>query len=322
MFEYLPPSDIKIWYENWKKYVQILRKLDIYIYDIKELPREFQKILKDLNIRIPENIDGGVFAYVPEGIKLNIPIEIAYYVSNYDQKIFNVLILEKNVEITTYIGCVALDTGKHKSITYEYLNKHSKLTTVKLHFWKGNSVLKAKTFVYLDYSEIKSYYLDLYSQGKINFYTKYMGTGIVDEKAIIIAKGNINYYSYAELKEGEANMISKIVTYRDAKVKNVLKLKAIGSVKGYVKCDGLMLEDSYQETIPILGSKCKKAELHHEAKIGRVSQEVLEYLESKGLTEEEAISLYVRGFVTSILPELDERLKLQILGILSKAQGL
>ena len=321
-FTYLPPSDVRIWYENWKKYVQILRKLDVYLFDIKEIPREFQGILKDHNIKIPKNIDGGVFAYVPEGVKVNIPVEIAYYVENYDQKIYNVIILGKSTEITIYTGCVSLAKGSHKSLTYEYVGKNAKATTVKIHLWQKESSLYAKTLVKLEDGFVNSYYLDLYSEGTIDFRTKYIGAGHVSEKSVILGKGNLNLVSIAKLKSGSAELISKVVSFNNSKIKTLQKVEALGKIKGYIKCDGLLFDYSSQGTMPILSSKCKDAELHHEAKLGKVSKEILEYLESKGLTEEEAIALYVRGFVTSLLPELDERLKLQILALLSRAQGL
>jgi Fe-S cluster assembly scaffold protein SufB len=68
--------------------------------------------------------------------------------------------------------------------------------------------------------------------------------------------------------------------------------------RGHISCRGLMLSDEAEiYTIPELISRRMNASLTHEAAIGRISEDQLIYLMSRGLSREEAESLIVRGFL-------------------------
>ncbi len=319
MFEYFPESDVRMLYENWKKYTQILRKLDIYIYDIKNLDDFTKKILKDYNIKINENVDGGVFIYVPEKVKVRIPIEACYVVKNYTQKIQNVTILAKDSQLVLYKGCFGFARGKHIANSNTFIEKNAEIISVMLHKWEKNSELFAGNYVYLNGGKIRSYFIEFDTEGTINFNTIYSGNGIVDSRSILIARdGETKIKNIVYLKEGKANLISKVVT-TNANVKIISKIEG-EKAKGYTKCDGIILGKGTIESVPALVSKSMDSELYHEAKIGKVSKEVLEYFMSRGLSEEEGIELYIKGFITSIIPELDERLKFVILSQISRAR--
>lgn len=67
---------------------------------------------------------------------------------------------------------------------------------------------------------------------------------------------------------------------------------------GHVDCMGLLLsENSSVQAIPELINRNKDASLTHEASVGKISEETLNYLRSRGLTENEAINLIVTGFL-------------------------
>jgi len=101
---------------------------------------------------------------------------------------------------------------------------------------------------------------------------------------------------------------SKIINL-DGFAKTLTLIK--GTKKGYSSCDGLILGKGKILTIPALESE-KNSEHYHEASIGKIDREALEYLMSKGISEERAKELYIRGFFFSDLPKIDERLKFYI----------
>jgi Fe-S cluster assembly protein SufB len=81
--------------------------------------------------------------------------------------------------------------------------------------------------------------------------------------------------------------------------------KEARGAKGHVECSTLLLSpESRTETIPTLNAETEEVELAHEATVGRLSQENLFYLMSRGLDEAEAMSLMVNGFVSPILGEI------------------
>lgn len=76
------------------------------------------------------------------------------------------------------------------------------------------------------------------------------------------------------------------------------KMIANDARTGHLDCMGLLLaEDSSINAIPELVNKHKDASLTHEASVGKISEEVLNYLRNRGLTEAQAIDLIVSGFL-------------------------
>jgi Fe-S cluster assembly protein SufB len=87
--------------------------------------------------------------------------------------------------------------------------------------------------------------------------------------------------------------------------------------KAHVECATLLLTpDARTETIPILNAETDDVELGHEATVGRVSQDQLFYLMSRGLSEAQAMSLIVNGFVSPILKEIPLEYSVELKGLL------
>ena len=72
-----------------------------------------------------------------------------------------------------------------------------------------------------------------------------------------------------------------------------------------VSCESLMLDDiSRADTIPLVDVKNQNVDVGHEAKIGKISDEVIFYLMSRGISEAEARAMVVRGFAEPVSKEL------------------
>ena len=92
-----------------------------------------------------------------------------------------------------------------------------------------------------------------------------------------------------------------ISTFRSAVVVNE---KAKNS-KSAVSCQSLMIDDvSRSDTIPAMDIRTDKADIGHEARIGRISDDAVFYLMSRGVSEEEARALIVSGFAENVSKEL------------------
>ena len=75
--------------------------------------------------------------------------------------------------------------------------------------------------------------------------------------------------------------------------------------KATVECESLMLDnESRSDTIPIIEINNDSVDIGHEAKIGRISDEAIFYLMSRGISKDEAKAMIVRGFVEPISKEL------------------
>ena len=94
-------------------------------------------------------------------------------------------------------------------------------------------------------------------------------------------------------------------------------VEAKAPAKGHVECSGLLMSPRANAvTIPQLVAHHQDAVLTHEASIGKLAEEEINYLQAKGFTYDEAVSLLVRGFVTTdihkYLPEQGRRYVEQI----------
>ena len=75
--------------------------------------------------------------------------------------------------------------------------------------------------------------------------------------------------------------------------------------KANISCESLMLDDiSVSDTIPVNDIRTDEVEFSHEAKIGKISDKTIFYLMSRGLSEEDAKAMIVRGFAYPISKEL------------------
>ena len=92
-----------------------------------------------------------------------------------------------------------------------------------------------------------------------------------------------------------------ISTFRSSVVVN----KDAENSKSSVSCQSLMLDDiSRSDTIPAMDIRTKNADIGHEAKIGRISDEAVFYLMSRGISEEDARAMIVSGFADDVSKEL------------------
>ena len=121
----------------------------------------------------------------------------------------------------------------------------------------------------------------------------------------------------AENTRGE--IISRTVVTDEANVRLRGTLKSFKSnTKGHMECRALLLSDKAEaHAYPTLRSTVSGAELTHEAAIGKIAEEQLLYLMSRGLSKEEATSMIARGFLDTDIPGLPPVLQGEISRLVS-----
>ena len=92
-----------------------------------------------------------------------------------------------------------------------------------------------------------------------------------------------------------------------------IKKKAARGAAASVSCQSLMLDDqSRSDTIPAMDIRAKNVDIGHEATIGRIGDDKVFYLMSRGMEEDEAMAMIVRGFVEPIARELPMEYALEL----------
>ena len=249
----------------------------------------------------------GYFIRVPEGKHVTMPVQTAFLLKSdgFDQILHNVIVLEENARLDMISGCMATAfNGLHASITQYYLEKGSYLTYTMIHNWGRNVRVYPRSSAYLEENAtFISNYVALTPARKIES----MPVAILERNAIarfysiLYARENSNFDvgAIAKLngKGARSEIISRIIA-QNAKVvsRGLIEGNAI-QTKGHMECSGMVIGKGVIHTIPELKSSVDNVELSHEAAIGKLAEEQLNYLMARGIDEEEAKSLLIRGFL-------------------------
>lgn len=277
-----------------------------------------------------EGIVKGAFIYVPPNTRTYAPLSMCFVVDKSVQKVHNVLVVGENSKVTVSTTCLSAGEGEeHQGFTEIFLGKGARLDYVTIHGWsKQTSVVAEVGVMAEENAAMNEVYISLKTPRELKSLTKIIGkrgSSVLSSTLYVTSAGNSTLETYVTLEEeASAEVLSRIVAARGALVKQPITVEAWGEgARGHIECRGLQLDPvSVIETIPALRSMHGGTQLTHEAAIGKLSQEELEYLMSKGFTEDEAVTLLVRGFLELGIKSLPEALKPQVaatLDLISKA---
>jgi hypothetical protein len=138
------------------------------------------------------------------------------------------------------------------------------------------------------------------------------------EGSILDIGGRINL----EGKKSSGEILSSVVS-QGGEYKTVTEIVGEGDEsKGHIECNAVLLENAGEvETVPLLKAKNNTVQLSHEASIGKISRQEIEYLQTKGLNEEEARELIVKGFVNDSVKKMPVSVQEKIAVMLASGKG-
>ena len=273
-----------------------------------------------------EELDDGYFIRVLPGYKLVYPVQTCLYIRTEElrQKVHNIVIVEEGAELNLITSCTVhphLSSALHIGVSEYYVKKGGKLTYTMLHMWGEKTEVRPSTGVLVEEGgTFVSTYVSLspVKDLRTSPICRLVGKGARASFVSIVVNHPGSYVDLGEevLLEAEdtrTEIISRTVVYGG---ENIAKGKIVAKapkVKGHLECQGLMLtDDGVMRAIPELDSYYSEVELTHEAAVGKIAREEVEYLMARGLSEEEATSLIVKGFLTvkieGISPELQKQI--------------
>ena len=263
---------------------------------------------------------GGSFVYVPKGVSVTIPLQ-SYFRLNAPgagQFEHTLIIVDEGAYLHFIEGCSAPKynvANLHAGCVELYVGKNAKLRYSTIENWSKNMYnLNTKRAIVEEGGTIEwvsgsfgSHVSYLYPMGILKGDDSRMEfTGItfagegqnLDTGAKVVHTGK-RTSSYVNTKS-----ISKdggISTFRSS----VQIGKQASGSKASVSCQSLMLDDiSRSDTVPAMDIRTRDANVGHEAKIGRISDEAVFYLMSRGISEEDARAMIVSGFADDVSKEL------------------
>jgi len=276
---------------------------------------------------------GGCYIRVKKNTRAELPIQTCFLLSGGTQFVHNIVVVEEGAEATIVTGCTIApeEMGLHIGITEIYLERKAKLVDVMIHSWNRVTHVRPRTAVVLDDDAVyASYYINMSLTKSLQSLPKVYARGEksrVYSATIILGLGDSvhDIGSVAELsgEHSRAELVSKIVARDRSRVTTRLRISSSAPrTSGYVECRGLLLsETSSITTIPELEAGHSDAELFHEASIGKLRDDEIEYLMIKGFSYEEAISMLIRGFIDielKYLPPQVEKALQSVLDVLAR----
>ncbi len=297
--------------EGLKKYPEIVRK-----YFGKLVPYYDNKFAA-LNTAF---WSGGSFVYVPEGVKVDIPLQ-TYFRMNakaIGQFERTLIIGEKGSDFSYIEGCTAPVYDKdslHAAVVEVYAKENSKIRYTTIQNWSRN-VYNLVTTRAIAYKNAYVEWIDGNMGSKITM--KYPATILKEEGA----KTRILSIAYAGedqvidagakaihlAKNTGSNIISKSISKGNGRSSYrgwVYVKKGAEKSRISVNCDALLIDkESKTDTFPSIDINEKKITVAHEASVGKISDEQLFYLMNRGLSDEEAQTTIVMGFIEEFTKEL------------------
>ncbi|MCR5743865.1 MAG: Fe-S cluster assembly protein SufB [Lachnospiraceae bacterium] len=263
---------------------------------------------------------GGSFVYVPAGVKVSIPLQ-SYFRLNAPgagQFEHTLIIVEDGADVHFIEGCSAPKysvANLHAGVVELYVGKNARLRYSTIENWSKNMYnLNSKRAIVDEGGRME------WVTGSFGSHVSYLypmtilnGKGSSTEFTGVTFAGNgqdldtgLKIVHNAEDTTSVVNSrsISKsggINTFRSEVTVN----KKAKRAKSAVSCTSLMVDNiSRSDTIPAMDIRTNDADIGHEASIGRISEEAVFYLMSRGIEEEEAKALIVSGFAENVSKEL------------------
>ncbi len=311
--------------EEWAKQGVIFENMDIALQKFPELVRQyFMKCVPITDHKFAALHgavwSGGTFIYIPKGVKMQIPLQ-AYFRMNakgMGQFEHTLIVVDESAEVHYIEGCsspIYTTNSLHAGCVEVFVKKNARARYSSVENWSKNTYnLNTKRAI-------------VEEEGIIEWIGGNLGSHVTMLYPCSILKGRgakADHISIAFAGKGQnqdtgakiihlapetscmirAKSISKdggTTTYR-----GLLKMnKGAKNAKSHTICEALILDkDSISNTTPHMEINEESVDIAHEATTGRISEEKLFYLRSRGLNEEEAMKLVVSGFIEPIIKQL------------------
>jgi len=293
-------------------------------YFFKAVPADYDEVVANC---AKQKNPLGFFIRVREGAHITLPCQAAMFMAheNVAQMLHNVVILEDGAQLELITGCMTHRTvtgGLHLAVEEYYIGKGAKLTSTMIHSWGSDVMVYPRTgTIVQENGRFESNYVSLrpakqmvsdpqtYLNGK-GASAKYLTIVLSAPGSVVDTQGSV----YLNAADTSAELAHRGVCTGGAMYQGGL-LIGNAPCKAHVDCAGMLLDQPGKgliESIPGLQSHHPDARMSHEASIGKIAPEQVEYLMSRGMSEREAISLLIRGFLGADIEglgvELDARI--------------
>ncbi|MEW6459161.1 MAG: SufD family Fe-S cluster assembly protein [Bacillota bacterium] len=291
-------------------------------YHWRLVPRD----LDEFTVYARTHARGGYFVRALPGAKATYPLQAGLHIAQdgLAQCVHNIVIVEEGAELNMITGCVSareVRTGLHIGISEFYIKKNAKLTFTMIHNWADNMHVQPRGATMVEEGGVfLQNYVSLYplKSLKMNPAIYLNGPGAVARSNTILvavpgSRLDVGSRVYLDAPETRAEVVARTITTGGDVINRGHLVGKVAGVRAHLECHGLLLTPrGLIHAIPELEAWVEGAEMSHEAAVGKIAPEEIEYLMARGLNEDEAKATIVRGFLNVKMDGLPEELQARI----------
>ncbi|MSQ61180.1 MAG: Fe-S cluster assembly protein SufB [Dehalococcoidia bacterium] len=321
--------DSEVVYHNIR---EDLQKQGVIFTDMDSALREYPDIVKQYFGTIIPSADnkfaalnsavwsGGSFVYVPEGVRVDIPLQAYFRINSENMGQFErtLIIAEKGSFVHYVEGCTAptySTDSLHSAVVEIIVKEGARVRYTTIQNW-SNNVYNLVTKRAAAYKNATMEWVDgnLGSKLTMKYPSVYlMEPGAHGEILSIAWAGNGQHQDAGGKVVHAASNTTSLITSKSISKGNgrttyrglVKVYPGAENVKSSVRCDALLLDDECRsDTYPVMEIAEENVRIEHEATVSKVGEDQLFYLRSRGLTEDAAVKMIVNGFIEPIAKEL------------------
>lgn len=262
---------------------------------------------------------GGSFIYIPKGVKVKHPLQAYFRINSeqFGQFERTLIIADEGSEVMYMEGCTApkFETATlHSAVVELVALKGAKIQYVTVQNWSSNVFnLVTKRGIAMEDAEVR--WIDCNIGSRLTM--KYPGVIMKGRRArgevisIALASNGQHQDTGAKMvhaaDETTSNIISKSISIGEGRstYRGLVQIpKHLKGCKNNTECDALLINsNSRTDTYPAINVKGNQHATQHEASVSQVSTDQIFYMQQRGLSEAEAMSLSVNGFINDLVRE-------------------
>ncbi len=268
----------------------------------------------------------GYFIRALPGVKAIQPVQACLYLAQHGlaQNVHNVIIAEEGSELHIITGCATAKVeteGLHIGISEFYVKKGAKITFTMIHNWTLKMAVRPRTGVVIEEGGVfLSNYICLKPVRTLQMYPMARCVGenaLVRFNNVLVASPgttmDVGSRAILGARGARAEIISRAITTGGTIIARGHLVGQVADVKGHLECRGLILsEEGNIRAIPELDGQVAGVDLSHEAAVGKIAEEEIEYLMARGLSRDQAVAVIVRGFLSVDIEGLPPELSAQM----------
>ena len=309
-----------------------LEKQGVVFLDMDGGLREYPEIVKKyFGTVIPYNDNklaalnsavwsGGSFVYIPAGVKVDLPLQAYFRINaqNMGQFERTLIVAEPGSSVHYIEGCTApvySSDSLHSAVVELIALEGSRIQYTTIQNWSNNvyNLVTKRAFAYKNStvfwvdgnlgSKITMKYPSIYLMGE-GAKAEILSVAFAGKGQHQDAGGKILHFAPNTSSRITSKSVSKDggkTTYRGL----LHVAEGCKNVKSHVSCDALILDEkSASDTVPYMEINEKDVTIEHEATVGKIGEEQLFYLMSRGLSQDQAMTMIVSGFMEPFTKEL------------------